>query len=157
MTLPPVAGFDSAASVYDATEHPASLLPSLTDFKEFVKLAAREQRKIEQRSDASPTRPLNADTSETWGHPHNGRQFEVTPSGCAFYKFKAGETLRSVVTDLLTECQKSDSSVSVTYETTRNAISDILAFNNISDADLVEPDSQLIIPSTLVPAAKRAA
>ncbi|CAN5529181.1 hypothetical protein BH10CYA1_BH10CYA1_32680 [soil metagenome] len=162
MTLPQVASFDSNASVYDApsqAEHLASLLPSLNDFKEFVKNAAREQRKLESLNESRyiQSSKLNPDTCDTWGDPHNGRRFELTPSGCAFYQFKAGETLTSVVTDLLTECQKSDSSLPVTYETTRSAIRQILVFNNISDPDLIEPNSQLIIPSSLVPSAKRAA
>lgn len=182
MTLPQVSTFGAAESALSGAA-PADnlstyLLPDLNEFKEFVKKAAREQRRLESQNSSRlilpgceqnsnqdsncvksirPSTTSMSATSEVWGDPRNGRSFELTPSGCAFYQVKAGETLKAIIGDVLSESRKQDSSFIVNYESTRKAMNDILMFNNISDPDLIEPDSTLIIPSNLVPLAKRAA
>lgn len=163
--LPPVANFDSTASVCDMStqttnmEHLATLLPSLDDFKQSVRMLARQYRNTESFTDKQANF-ANPESScmEQWGNPRNGRKFERTPSGCAFYEFRPGETLGAVARDLIDECKKNNPSLGqIDYEATRIAVQDILAFNNISDADFIEPGSKLIIPSSLVPVRGRVA
>ncbi len=161
--LPPVAGFDSAIVAVTATVEPAeeceSLLPSLQSFRSFVAKTAREQRQRNLDSDTGILQTsAGSSGDEVWGDPKNGRRFERAANGCAVYEFRAGETLRSVVTDLLTEARKNDDATTpVDYQHIRQASAQILAYNNLSDPDFIDPGSKLVIPPSLVPSAKRAA
>lgn len=160
--LPPVAAFDSAIVAVPAPVEPAEegdgLLPSLQSFRSFVATTAREQRQRNFASDAGILQTsLSNSGDEVWGDPKNGRRFERAANGCAVYEFRAGETLRSVVTDLLTEARKHGASTPVDYQHIRQASAQIVAYNNLSDPDFIDPGSKLVIPPSLVPSSKRAA
>ncbi len=164
MTLPQVAGLNSAifplggSFAESATaEDLASLLPTVSNFKTFVKKVAREQRRVDDSRRSDGINSVWQETLESWGDPRNRRCFERTASGCAFYEFRTGETLRSVVMDLLVECKKSYPSICHDYQAIRSAMQDILTFNNLSDPDFISPGSKLMIPSSLVPVPKFAA
>ena len=160
--LPPVAAFDSAIVAVPSPVEPADecdgLLPSLQSLRSFVATTAREQRQRNLANDAGilQTSPSNSG-GEVWGDPKNGRRFERAANGCAVYEFRAGETLRSVVTDLLTEARKHGATTPVDYQHIRQASAQILDYNNLSDPDFIDSGSKLLIPPSLVPSPKRAA
>lgn len=167
MTLPQVA---SIAAAYMPETRPESestestggldlahLLPSRIELRSFLAKVALQERTKE--TDESNLRFSNTNSASTpieiWGDVRNGRRFERTPNGCAEYEFRSGETLRAVVTDLLTECQKNGSGMGLDYESVRSAMSAIMIYNNISDPDFVPTGSKLVIPASIVPGKKR--
>ncbi|CAN5528639.1 hypothetical protein BH10CYA1_BH10CYA1_32620 [soil metagenome] len=160
--LPEVAVFDSALvrlpANSESQEAPqgSGLFESLQSLRSFVQTESRKER---QREAANPCNLIESSKTHApglvWGE--HGRRFELTANGCARYDFRSCETLRSVVTDLISACQKSDHSVLVNYATIRSACAEILAYNNIDDPDLIEAGSELLIPSSLVPRSRNMA
>lgn len=136
------------------------LLPSLSSFRSQVAKVAMLQRQVEQASQSSFAVPSMSGLTESasiWGDGRNGRLFRLQADGSASYEFRSGETLRSVVLDLLSECKKTDSTTVVDFLSIRAVSNQILSANRIADADLISAGAQITIPSHLVPKRKFAA
>lgn len=168
--LPEFEVFESNSSLkvsVAAEQNPASavadfgkLLPSLSSFRSQVAKVAMLQRQVEQASQSSFAVPSMSGLTESasiWGDGRNGRLFRLQADGSASYEFRSGETLRSVVLDLLSECKKTDSTTVVDFLSIRAVSNQILSANRIADADLISAGAQITIPSHLVPKRKFAA
>ncbi len=138
----------------------SKLLPSLSSFRSQVAKVAMLQRQVEQASQSSfavPSVSAQGESAFAWGDRRNGRLFCLQADGSASYEFRSGETLRSVVQDLLSECKKIDAEIVIDFLSIRAASNQILSFNRIADADLISAGAQITIPSHLVPKRKFAA
>ncbi len=134
----------------------SSLLPSLSSLRSQVAKAAQQQRQADQAS-LNKWPGAMSRAVDVWGDPRNGRSFNVQGDGSASYEFRTGETLRAVVIDLLSECKKTDSSIATDYPSIRAASNQILSFNGIADADLINAGAKIVIPQSLVPSRKLSA
>ncbi|CAN5330641.1 hypothetical protein BH11CYA1_BH11CYA1_44270 [soil metagenome] len=133
-----------------------NLLPSLANFRSQVAKVARQQRRADEIAPAKLPSSVVVGLGETnvWGDPRNGRSFCLQADGSAAYEFRAGETLRAVVIDLLSECQKTASATVIDFPTIRAVSGQILSYNGIADADLINAGASIGIPSHLVPKKK---
>ncbi len=86
-----------------------------------------------------------------WGKHTNAREFLLNEDGTATYVVRGGETIRSVVADVLREIHRDLYRFEPSYAELAYTIAEVKEANsNICDFDMLNYEQRIVIPSSLV-------
>lgn len=156
----PAAATDAASAVSLASAPAISGIPERDQLRALV---SRIQRIRDGKTPDSITigsAPALADADRSnvriWGKQTNAREFLLNADGTATYVVRGGETIRSVVADVLREIHRDLYNFEPSYAELAYTIAEVKEANNsIADFDMLNFAQQIVIPASLVQQALR--